>query len=142
MRYEQIREVPESEDPSLTIETPNLVAKVIDNTGLTLAKSPSSQSSWADLYGMHRPLPFSRPLGYHGIRTLYDKRERRNVVAPMTVWLNLQSFILAGIENDPGGRALLGRRAARMANPAGEDRQRRRAACARSAAANAMQVHH
>ena len=34
MRYDEIRYVPEREDPSITVETRDLAAKVIDNTGL------------------------------------------------------------------------------------------------------------
>ncbi len=100
MQYPQIREVPESEDPSITIETRDLVAKVIDNTALVLPPNPDSQD-WAARYGLHKPFPFSRRVGGHGIRTFYHKEERRNVVAPIASWLNFQHVSLEGIETDP-----------------------------------------
>ncbi|MDP6506381.1 MAG: hypothetical protein QF886_22345, partial [Planctomycetota bacterium] len=100
MKYEQIRWLPEAEDPSLTIETNSLVAKVIDNTGLLLEKNEESRTPFTK-YGLHRPLPFSRLLGNHGIRTLYHKGEKRNVVIPYGCWLNLQGVRFSGIELDP-----------------------------------------
>ncbi len=99
MKYAEIKEVAEEDDPSVTLETRDLVAKVIDNTGLVLPPNPESQD-WAARYGLHKPLPFSRRVGNHGIRTFYHKQERRNVVAPLACWLNFQNVSLQGIEND------------------------------------------
>lgn len=62
MQYDEIRYLPEEQDPSMT---------------------------------------FSHHLGYHGIRCLYHKQEKRNLVVPLVSWLNLQSVVLAGMENDP-----------------------------------------
>jgi len=100
VQYDAIRYVPEGEDPSLSLETKNLVAKIIDNTGLLLERNVDSKSYFGR-YGVNSPLPFSHHLGYHGIRTLYDKQEKRNLVIPGASWLNLQGVRLAGIENDP-----------------------------------------
>jgi hypothetical protein len=100
MKYDDIHYVPEDQDPSITIETANLVAKVIDNTGLLLPPNPEVRSYFGK-YGTGSFLPFSHHLGYHGIRALYDKTEKRNLVVPLTSWLNLQGVNLAGIENDP-----------------------------------------
>ena len=69
MQYEQLRYVPESEDPSLTIETDELVVKVIDNTGLLAP--PSAGKAYFN--ASHVFTPFVHHLGYHGIRTLYSK---------------------------------------------------------------------
>jgi len=97
MQYDDLRYIPESEDPSLTIETEELIAKVIDNTGL-LAPSVESASYFK---GGPPFTPFVHHLGYHGIRTLYNKTEKRNVVAAFVSWLNLQSATLDGIDPDP-----------------------------------------
>ena len=100
MQYEQIKYVPQGQDPSLTIETERLAAKVIDNTGLLLAENVECKS-FNGRYGNHSAVPFSHHLGYHGIRCLYDKQEKRNVVVPFGSWLNLQGVSLEGCENDP-----------------------------------------
>ena len=100
MQYDELQYVPEDQDPSLTIETRDLVAKVIDNTGLSLTPNNDTRSNFSK-YGTNSLLPFSHHLGYHGLRTVYDKRERRNLVIPLASWLNLQGVALAGIENDP-----------------------------------------
>ncbi len=87
MQYEQLKYVREEQDPSLTIETQRLVVKVIDNTGLrgrTCRSQPYFRQS-------HVFTPFTHHLGYHGIRTLYDKVEKRNLVVPFVSWLNLQA---------------------------------------------------
>jgi len=97
MQYEQLKYVREEQDPSLTIETERLVVKVIDNTGLrgrTCRSQPYFRQS-------HVFTPFTHHLGYHGIRTLYDKAEKRNLVVPFVSWLNLQAASLAGIDPDP-----------------------------------------
>jgi hypothetical protein len=99
VRYDEIQYLPEAEDPSLVLETDALIAKVIDNSGLTLKPDPGVRSHFGR-YGTNSILPISHHLGYHGIRTLYDKRERRNLVIPLASWLNLQSVRLSGIEND------------------------------------------
>jgi len=99
MKYKEIRWVPESEDPSLTIETKTLVAKVIDNTGLELQKDVNA-SAPVNQYGLHKPIPYSHVLGGHGIRTLYNKEEKRNVVVPGACWLNLQNMSCPGLELD------------------------------------------
>jgi hypothetical protein len=99
-RYEQLEYVPESEDPSLTIETARLVAKVIDNTGLLVETHPEDPRLFGK-HAIHSPVPFSHHLGYHGIRTIYDRDEKRNLVSPFTSWLNLQTVEFAGIANDP-----------------------------------------
>jgi len=96
VQYEEIRYIPEAEDPSLTIETEELVAKVIDNTGLLV---PAVESV-PYIGRTHHLTQFSHHLGYHGIRTLYSKRERRNLVVPFVSWLNLQGVGLEGIETD------------------------------------------
>jgi len=98
--YAEIRYVQEDQDPSITIETANLVAKVIDNTGLLVPENPNCRN-YMGRYGVNCPVPFSHHLGYHGIRTLYDKTEKRNLVVPLISWLNLQGVSLAGIPNDP-----------------------------------------
>jgi hypothetical protein len=97
MQYREIKYIPETEDPSITIETEQLIAKVIDNTGLLtpFVKSTTYMS------GSHRVTPFSHHLGYHGIRTLYNKTEKRNLVAPFFSWLNLQGADINGINCDP-----------------------------------------
>ncbi len=100
MQYNQIKYVQEGQDPSLTIETSDLVAKIIDNTGLLLEPN-SDCKSYFGKYGTNCFLPFSHHLGYHGIRTLYDKVEKRNLVVPLVSWFNLQSVHFGGIENDP-----------------------------------------
>jgi len=97
MQYEEIRYVPETEDPSVTIETRELVIKTIDNTGLLAP--PTEDKSYFNR--SHRVTPFVHHLGYHGIRTLYNKEEKRNLVVPFASWLNLQGVTLEGIENDP-----------------------------------------
>jgi hypothetical protein len=89
-QYESLRWVDESADPSVTLETGELVAKIIDNTGLR----PGPQSSWMEQ-------GYSHHLGYHGIRALWNKQERRNVVAPFFSWLNLQNLSIAGLKLDP-----------------------------------------
>jgi len=100
MQYDEIRYVPEDQDPSLTIETEELVAKIIDNTGLLLTPDEACKSHFGR-YGTNSPLSFSHHLGYHGIRTLYSKKEKRNLVIPLASWMNLQGVSLAGIETDP-----------------------------------------
>ncbi len=97
MRYNELRYVAESDDPSVTIETKELIGKVIDNTGL-LAPSVESTSYFNS---SHRFTPFVHHLGYHGIRTLYKRSERRNLVVPFVSWLNLQTVNLEGIDPDP-----------------------------------------
>ena len=97
MQYDELCYVPEDEDPSVTIETERLIVKVIDNTGLV---APSSDS--APFRGLGaRITDLTHHLGYHGIRTLFDREERRNLVVPFVSWLNLQTAILEGIEPDP-----------------------------------------
>ncbi len=100
MRYRQLTYVSEEQDPSVTIETARLVAKVIDNTGLSVAEDAACKS-FHGRYGLGHVTPFTHHLGYHGIRALYDKEEKRNLVVPFGSWLNLQGVELAGIENDP-----------------------------------------
>ncbi len=100
MRYGEIRYVPQDRDPSITITTEDLVAKVIDNTGLLVKENPAVQSILGR-YGINGPLPISHHLGYHGIRAFYHKGERRNLVVPLVSWLNLQNVHLEGVENDP-----------------------------------------
>jgi len=97
MQYPELRYVPESEDPSITLETSELVAKVIDNTGLLAPPPPPGTSSYMWAGALTR---FTHHLGYHGIRTLYSKNERRNLVVPFVSWLNLQVAELEGIERD------------------------------------------
>lgn len=100
MQYEQIQYIPEEQDPSITIETRNLVAKVIDNTGLSLSPNNDTKSHFSS-YGTNSLVPYSHHLGYHGLRALYDREEKRNLVVPLASWLNLQGVGLEGIENDP-----------------------------------------
>jgi hypothetical protein len=100
MRYPEIRYLPQDRDPSITITTEELVAKVIDNTGLLVEKTPGVRSIFGR-YGVNGPLPISHHLGYHGIRAFYHKEEMRNLVVPLASWLNLQSVHLEGVENDP-----------------------------------------
>lgn len=100
MKYDEIQYIPEDQDPSLTIETHNLVAKVIDNTGLSLADNADIKSHFGR-YGTSCLVPYSHHLGNHGLRTLYDKEEKRNLVVPLGSWLNLQAVSFEGIENDP-----------------------------------------
>jgi len=100
MQYEGIRYLPEEQDPSVTIETRDLVVKVIDNTGLLVQEKPGIQSFFGR-YHLHSFSPLVHHLGYHGIRTFYHKEERRNLVVMLASWLNLQGASLAGIEFDP-----------------------------------------
>ncbi len=100
MQYDQIKYVPEDQDPSLTIETEKLIARIIDNTGL-LNEPDDNCRSYFGKYGTNSFVPFSHHLGYHGIRTLYDRIERRNLVVPLVSWFNLQGVNFRGIENDP-----------------------------------------
>lgn len=97
VQYEQLDYVPEEQDPSLTLETSQLVAKVIDNTGLLAP--PSDSTTY--FQRSHVFTPFTHHLGYHGIRTLYRKDEKRNMVVPFASWLNLQTMRLEGIDADP-----------------------------------------
>ena len=92
MRYSDLRYVPEAEDPSLRIETRDLVIMVIDNSGLLCEFVAPHEGAY--IGPKHHMVPISHHLGYHGVRTLYDKRERRNIVAPFVSWLNLQGFSL------------------------------------------------
>jgi hypothetical protein len=92
-QYEQLRWVDESEDPSLLLETEQLALKVIDNTGLR-TRPRRNIHSWMEPN-------FSHHIGYHGIRTLWRKDERRNVVQPFASWLNLQMLEVEGLELDP-----------------------------------------
>ena len=88
--YKSIKWVEESNDPSITLERDELVAKVIDNTGLR----PRPGSPWMEQ-------GYSHYLGYHGIRALWNKEERRNIVAPFFSWLNLQNLQIEGLTLDP-----------------------------------------
>lgn len=89
-QYPEIAWVDEGRDPSITIETETLIARVIDNTGLLVPPG----TLW--------PEPeYSHHLGYHGIRSFWHKREKRNIVAPFVSWLNLQNLEVEGIELDP-----------------------------------------
>lgn len=88
--------VAEAEDPSIALETRDLVIKVIDNTGLLAAPADPAARSLTELL-----TPLTHYLGYHGIRTLYRKDEKRNLVAPYCSWLNLQTATLEGIAPDP-----------------------------------------
>lgn len=100
MRYSELRYVPESEDPSLELETRDLVIKLIDNTGLLCDFVAPHEGAY--IGRKHQMVPISHHLGYHGIRTLYNKQECRNIVAPFVSWLNLQGFSLTG----PDGQAI------------------------------------
>ena len=100
MRYPELRYVPESQDPSIELETRDLVIKVIDNTGLLCDFLAPHEGAY--IGRKHQVVPISHHLGYHGVRTLYDKQERRNIVAPFVSWLNLQGFSLTG----PDGQAI------------------------------------
>lgn len=100
MQYDQIKYMPEGDDPSITIETEKLVAKIIDNSGLSVSENVNVKSEFGR-YGVNTLVPYSHHLGYHGIRTLYDKDEKRNLVVPLASWLNLQGIRFEGIENDP-----------------------------------------
>ncbi|MCJ8329088.1 MAG: hypothetical protein HRT89_05970 [Lentisphaeria bacterium] len=100
MQYDQLNYIPEEQDPSITIETRDLIMKIIDNTGLSLTENTDTKAAFSK-YGTNGLVPFSHHLGYHGIRTLYDKTERRNIVVPFASSLNLQGAVLEGIESDP-----------------------------------------
>ena len=103
MQYDELKYVPESEDPSITIETEELVVKVIDNTGLLVPPVPEDARRFGPTAYMnyrHQVTPFTHHLGYHGIRTFYNKAEKRNLVVPFVSWLNLQRAVLTGIEPD------------------------------------------
>jgi hypothetical protein len=99
MQYPELRYVPEAQDPSVVIETTELVVKVIDNTGLALEET--GKLSHFERYENRCLSPVSHHLGYHGVRCLYNKVEKRNLVVPLTSWLNLQGAELAGIDTDP-----------------------------------------
>lgn len=114
--YEQMHYLPHELDPSIRIETEELVAEIIDNTGLfsipmtdgELSRKPIQD--WleegyyfgADPLDMHYRmlLPVRHLFGYHGIRLLYNKSEKRNVVVPFYSWLNLQELEIPGLELD------------------------------------------
>jgi hypothetical protein len=89
-QYEGLRWVEESNDPSVSLETGELAIRIIDNTGLR----PRPDSSWMEQ-------GYSHYLGYHGIRALWNKEERRNIVAPFFSWLNLQNLQIEGLTLDP-----------------------------------------
>ncbi|MEW5978983.1 MAG: hypothetical protein AB1898_24580 [Acidobacteriota bacterium] len=90
VQYDSIQWLDERQDPSVTLETEGLVAKIIDNTGLKTREG----DPWMKQ-------EYSHYLGYHGIRALWHKEERRNIVAPFFSWLNLQSLRVEGLELDP-----------------------------------------
>lgn len=100
MQYAQIKYLPESQDPSIKIETRDIVAKLIDNSGLLLPANKDCKAFFGT-YGKNACAPFSHHLGYHGIRTFYSKEEKRNLVVPYVSWCNLQGVSLGGVENDP-----------------------------------------
>jgi hypothetical protein len=89
-QYESLQWVDERQDPSITLETDELMVKVIDNTGLR----PRPESAWMEQ-------DYSHHLGYHGIRAFWNKEERRNIVAPFFSWLNLQNLKVEGLALDP-----------------------------------------
>lgn len=91
-QYDDLHWIDEREDPSIRLETEELVVNVIDNSGLKVqpGKIPG-----------HGEPDYSHWLGYHGIRSLWNKTERRNVVAPFYSWLNLQGLRVDGLELDP-----------------------------------------
>jgi len=93
-QYHSIRWVDEAEDPSLTLETGDLVAKIIDNTGLLVHRNPDNPV-------LEGEPPFSHYLGYHAIRALWRKDERRNIVSPFASWLNLQHLEVDGLQLEP-----------------------------------------
>lgn len=101
MQYPQLQYLPEADDPSLTIETRQLVAQIIDNSGLMLPPADECVKSHFGRYGVNSLVPYSHHLGYHGIRALYHKEERRNLVVALVSWLNLQAVDMAGIALDP-----------------------------------------
>ena len=76
MQYEELRYIPDEEDPSLTLETERLVMKVIDNTGLLAPET----SSTPHFKSTHHIAPMTHHLGYHGLRAVWDKEEKRNLV--------------------------------------------------------------
>lgn len=100
MQYEQLDYIPEHKDPSITLETKDLVVRVIDNSGLLLPAN-RRRKAYFGRYGKSSCVPFSHHLGYHGIRLFYNKEEKRNLVVPYVSWLNLQGVVIGGIENDP-----------------------------------------
>lgn len=100
MQYPALKYVPQAADPSITIETAELVAKIIDNTGLELREVPGYVPHFGR-YGLGHHLATTHHLGYHGIRSFYRKDEKRNLVVRWASWLNLQAVRVAGIENDP-----------------------------------------
>lgn len=100
MRYPELRYVPEPEDPSIELETRDLVIKIIDNTGLQCDFVAPHEGAY--IGRKHQMVPISHHLGYHGVRTFYNKQERRNIVAPFVSWLNLQGFSLT----DANGEAI------------------------------------
>jgi len=89
-QYESLGWVDDREDPSISLETDELMVKVIDNRGLR----PRPDSTWMEQ-------GYSHYLGYHGIRALWNKLERRNIVAPFFSWLNLQNLQVEGLDLDP-----------------------------------------
>jgi hypothetical protein len=91
-QYESLRWIDERDDPSLTLETEHLVAKVIDNSGLKVHPSQRPVDVEPD---------YSHSLGYHGIRSRWSKAEKRNIVAPFVSWLNLQGLQVEGLKLDP-----------------------------------------
>ena len=44
MQYHEIQYISDAEDPSITLETESLVAKIIDNTGLTQQRDETIKS--------------------------------------------------------------------------------------------------
>lgn len=100
VQYDQLKYLVEADDPSLTFETERLVVRVIDNNGLLAEPVPGAKAHFG-MHRMHAVVPFTHHLGYHGIRTFYDKEEKRNLVIPFCSWLNLQTVDLAGVPLDP-----------------------------------------
>ena len=107
MRYDDLSYVDESQDPSIQLETEKLVARVIDNTGLEFRNNETRPGGIGRVVASHDQ-SIAHFLGYHGVRCLFDKEERRNICA--FALLNWQGCTIDGLENDPSDeRSMHGR---------------------------------
>jgi hypothetical protein len=111
MQYDELKYVTENDDPSITIETEEISARIIDGSGIILP--PQKTGSRLFYQEGMRVTDLVHNLGFHGIHEFYSKIQRRNIVAPFISWLNLQNMIIEGIDNDPSDERAFGTSGAR-----------------------------
>ncbi|MBN1675531.1 MAG: hypothetical protein JXR37_31105 [Kiritimatiellae bacterium] len=76
MPYRELSHVEEDEDPGLTFETRDRVAKLIDNTGLSL-KRDENRTPHVGRYGLGRLTPIRHHLGNHDWRATHERNHGR-----------------------------------------------------------------